>query len=497
MPASSGVTPSTPGPEGEPGAEGRTARPTSRVLLPLTAAQRKIWLAEQDACDGHEAYRISQCVHIHGPVDTGLFEAAMRQILAEADTLRVRIADTPDGPVQEVHPAADTAWACIDVSGEPDPHSAARHWIAADMAQPIDAARGPLFRCALIALRADDWLCYLSAHHLVTDGFSLFLITRRFTQVYTLLAAGEPVGASPFGSLADLVKADLDYRSSPQYAADGAYWTRTFSDPPDPAPLPARPALAGRQDVQQDMASGYLAPLAVCTSGDRPLARPEALHRATRLAGVARSRFVCAAAAVYAHQLTRAPEVVIGLAVTGRPRRHLLTTPGVIHNIVPLLLRVRSSMPLAELLTQVDHAMNQAVAHQRYPGEDLARDLGLPGSIASRFSLIVNVVPYGRPLSMAGSSCTVSGVRVAAGRPARLKLLALDRCDDAGLRLEVQAAREQYTRADLAGHQQRLLLLLDAMTTADPNRPVGAFDPLPAAGRTRQPAADTGDRARP
>ncbi|MFE0042982.1 condensation domain-containing protein [Streptomyces albireticuli] len=471
MPGSSGATPSAPGRRERFDAEGRTARPTSHVL-PLTAAQRKIWLAEQDASGAHEAYRISQCVHLHGPVDTGLFEAAMGQVLAEADTLRVRITTTPGGPVQEVHPAADSAWACVDVSGEPDPHGAARRWIAADMAEPIDLAHGPLFRCALIALRADHWLCYLSAHHVVADGYSLFLITRRFTRVYALLAAGEPVGASPFGSLADLVKADLDYRSSPRYVADGAYWKRTFSDPPAPAPLPARPApTGGRRSTD----SGYLAEQALHVSGERPLARPEALQKAALAAGIARSRFLCAAAAVYAHRLTAAPEVVIGLAVTGRPRRALMTTPGVLHNIVPLRLRVHSGMPLAELLTQVDRAMNQAVAHQRYPGEDLARDLGLPGSIASRFSLVVNVMPLGRPLSMGGIPCTVSGVQVAAGRPGCLKLLALDRRDGAGLRLDVQATREQYTRADLADHQRRLLLLLDAMATADPHRHVGAL----------------------
>ncbi|PNE32183.1 hypothetical protein AF335_20910 [Streptomyces eurocidicus] len=492
------MTPYAPGPKDGPGDEGRTARTGPRVL-PLTAAQRKIWLAERDASGAHEAYRISQCVHIHGPVDTGLFEAAMRQVLAEADTLRVRIVDTPDGPVQEIHPAADGAWACVDVSGDPDPHGAARHWIAADMAAPVDPARGPLFRCALIGLRADHWLCYLSAHHMVADGLSLFLITRRFTQVYTLLAAGEPVGASPFGSLADLVKADLDYRSSPQYAADGAYWKRTFGDPPDPAPLPVRPAVADvrEDDAREEADSGYLAQQALCVSGERPLACPETLHKAARLAGVARSRFVYAAAAVYAHRLTEAPEVVLGLAVAGRPRRRLLTTPGVLHNIVPLRLRVRSGMPLAELLTQVDRTMNQAVAHQRYPGEDLARDLGLPGSIASWFSLVVNVMPVGRPLSMAGSPCTVSGVHLAAGRPARLKLLVLDRRDGAGPRLDVQGARERYSRAGLMSHQQQLLLLIDAMTAADPGRCVGSFGPPAVGGRTRSPEAGAGDRARP
>ncbi|WP_370418384.1 condensation domain-containing protein [Streptomyces sp. QH1-20] len=498
MPGSSGLTSSAFSPGGGPDTEGTSARATSRVL-PLTASQRRIWLAEQDASCARGAYQISQCVHIHGPVDTGLFRAAMRQVFAEADALRVRIVSTPDGPVQEIRPTADSAWTCIDASGETEPHGTARRWIAADMAAPITVAHGPLLRCALIALRADHWLCYLSAHQVVMDGFSLFLITRRFTQVYTRLAAGEPVGASPFGSLADLVKADLDYRASPQCAADSAYWRRTFSDPPDPAPLPARPAVANMRedDEQEGTVAGDLTPQAMCASGDRPVARPEALRQAARLAGVPRSRFICATAAVHAHQMTGAPEVVIGLVVTGRPRRALMTVPGMLNNIVPLRIKVRSGMPVAGLLTQVDRVMNQAMAHQRYPAEELARDLGLTGGIASRFSLIVNIMPVGPPLSMAGSPCTVSGVALNASRPARMGLLALDRRDGAGLRLETQAARERHCRADLVEHQQRLLLLLDAMTMAAPDRHVGALDPRAVDERRRLPESGTGYRALP
>ncbi|WP_327256334.1 hypothetical protein [Streptomyces sp. NBC_01244] len=105
-------------------------------------------------------------------------------------------------------------------------------------------------------------------------------------------------------------------------------------------------------------------------------------------------------------------------------------------------------------------------------------------------------MPFGRPLDMAGSPCTVSGVHVAAGRPAGLKLIALDLRDGAGLRLDVQGAREQYARAELAGHQQRLLLLLEAMTTTDPNGHVDAFAPPSADEQTRSPKTGAGVRAR-
>ncbi|GAA2253894.1 non-ribosomal peptide synthetase [Streptomyces ruber] len=448
-------------------------RGTARAshVLPLTAAQRELWLAEQRASGTDGAYRISECLRIEGPIDAALFETALRRFVSEADTLRVRITDTPDGPVQVVDAEVDWTPALVDVSGAPDPSGAARDWMTADMADPMDLARGPLFRSALIALGTDHWLWYASGHHIVMDGFGFSLVASRVAEIYTRLAAGEPVGATSSASLADVVRADLDYRTSPEYAADSAYWTREFGDPPEPAPLPSRPDLPAAGD---DTDSGYLTPQAVRTSGERPLARPEALHRAARRAGMARSRFFLAAAAAYAHRLTGATEVVIGLPVTGRPRRELMTTPAALSNILPLRLTVRPDMPLAELLDRTDRVVARAVRHQRYRGEDLARDLGLPGGIAPRFSLTVNVMTFGRPLGFAGVPCTVSGVSV--GVPATVSLVVWDRREEDGLRLEVRAAADRHTRADLADHQRRLLLLLDAMTGAEPDRLVGTFD---------------------
>jgi hypothetical protein len=52
----------------------------------------------------------------------------------------------------------------VDVSKEPDPHTAAPVWMAADIARPMDLTRGPLFSYALTQLRSDLFVWYYTVN---------------------------------------------------------------------------------------------------------------------------------------------------------------------------------------------------------------------------------------------------------------------------------------------------------------------------------------------
>ena len=55
----------------------------------------------------------------------------------------------------------------------------------ADLAQPIDPTRGPLFGFALFKASATRFFWYARYHHIVLDGFGMWLVARRVAEVYT------------------------------------------------------------------------------------------------------------------------------------------------------------------------------------------------------------------------------------------------------------------------------------------------------------------------
>ncbi|WP_405885118.1 non-ribosomal peptide synthase/polyketide synthase [Streptomyces sp. NBC_01384] len=425
--------------------------------LPLTAAQREIWLAEQRARTALDAYRIGDYLEVHSPVDAELFETALRRVVDEIDALHVSFVDDGQEPRQVVREAWDWEPQLLDLSAEPDPRAAGLAWMARDRMRALDLSRDPLFSFALISLSPTHHLVYQNYHHLVMDGFGLSLVRRRLTRMYTALAAGGPVPPSPLRSLDELIRGDAGYRASEQFTSDQSYWTERLADRPEPARLTGRAPRTG--------------------SGPRTAVEPAVLHVDALRAGAARtevhwSRPLIAAAALYAHRLTGDRDVLIGLPVTGREgaERALLSTPGTVANVAPLRLQMRPDMRWHDLVTEVAREADAALLHQRYRSEDLFRDLGIPGSPGAAFPLVVNIMVFDSAPSFAGHPTTLH--YLLPEPTTGLALWVTGRRGSDELRVELKGAPQTWSEDELAVHQRRLIALLDTAAGCDPQEPV-------------------------
>ncbi|MGW7514570.1 amino acid adenylation domain-containing protein [Streptomyces sp. NPDC054796] len=468
-----------------------TAGPPVEVL-PVTAAQREVWLAEQHYPETREALRLGEYLEIRGPVEPAVFEEALRHVVSEADALRVRLVPGEDGPVQLLERELPWTLPFVDVSDAPDPEAAAHAWISADLARPLDLASGPLFSFGLLRLAPDRfWWCH-SYHHGAVDAFGYSLVARRVAEVYTALTRGEKAGPSPFGPLSALVQEDLDYQESEDRAADRAHWTRQLSgwartvasSPVASAPGGGGPgasapgSLPRQRPPAEGPPPGGVVAGAVPRTALLPLPQPEALREAASRAGVSRFRFVFAAVALYEHRLTGVQDVVIGLTVAGRVGPASRTTPGMLANSVPVRLTVRPGMSLGALLAQADERMREALEHQRYRAEDLHRDLGLSRGPGAVFSPMVNLIGFDYHFSFAGHPCTAHNLSFPLG--ADLMVMVWDRRDGSGPHMRLHAPPDAHGQAELVDTQRRLLDLLTRMADLDPELPVGGLDVLSA-----------------
>jgi NRPS condensation-like uncharacterized protein len=192
------------------------ARAPGGEALALSSAQLGIWFA-QKLNPGSAAYNIGEFIEIEGPVVLPLFERALRQVVSEAQSLRLRFSEQAGEPRQFV--GEPTAWSLpiIDVSAELDARATAETWMKADLARPTDPMVGPLFGFALFKASATRFFWYARYHHIVLDGFGMWLVARRVAEVYTALCAGESSQGEAFGSLSDLLNEDAAYRASGQF----------------------------------------------------------------------------------------------------------------------------------------------------------------------------------------------------------------------------------------------------------------------------------------
>ncbi|ANY07176.1 non-ribosomal peptide synthetase [Pseudonocardia sp. HH130630-07] len=444
-------------------------------LLELTGAQLGIWNAQRLEPDS-PYYVVGDVLHVRGddPVDVAALVEAVRATAQEAETLRLRVVSTPDGPRQYVDPAPVPAPAVVDLRGEPDPHAAARELVDAERARIAAGCRDmtdrPLFHPS-VAVLADTEVHYLQlGHHLVFDGYSATQLCRRVGARYTAAVRGEQPPPCPFRPFADLVAADLEYRAGEQPGIDRAFWRDLLT--PLPEAPPVTPAPEG--------------PATATVSAHRELGAPVVarLKEIADGAGVTWGELVIAGYAAFLHRLESRTDVVFALPLMCRAGSAALRTPAMMVNVLPLRLRVRPGDRLDELGLRTAAALRDIRSHQRFRGEDLPREL--PGAGALLHGRGINLkasFDFGVRLGDA------TGVleNVAGGPPEDLGLTATPTAEG-GLLLGFETDARTNDEPTVA---RRLDMLADLLTgLAAPELPaVGAVRLLPGAERDRVLAA--------
>lgn len=205
----------------------------------LTAAQRDIWLDQLSRGDS-PLYNIGGYVELSGPLDPALLQSALESLVETHDALRiVLLSDVGhDGlPLQGFAQTLPVAMPVHDVSGQPDPQSAARALVEAQMAQVFVYSGQALFRLSLIRLdHHRHWLA-AQAHHLIIDGWAFALLFKAVGEIYGALCRGErPRIAAP--SYVGFIEDDARYHQSPRYERDQRYWLDKYRSLPEPLLTP-------------------------------------------------------------------------------------------------------------------------------------------------------------------------------------------------------------------------------------------------------------------
>ncbi|MFF4011887.1 amino acid adenylation domain-containing protein, partial [Streptomyces sp. NPDC001717] len=433
------------------------------LRLPLSAAQYDIWLAQRIGAPS-PVYNSGEFVVIDGPLDRPLFETALRQAVAEAEGLNVRIVEDAHGPHQVVT-RPEWSLTVLDLSASSDPEAEAHAWMREDLDRPADPTASPLFAYALFRLSADRHLWYQRYNHVVMDAFGWSLFGRRTAAIYTSLVRGTPCAEARFGTITDVLDEQEGYRGSAGQEEDRAYWTGRFADRPNPVAL----AVGGAADAEFRRETTHLAP-----------STAERVRRSAATGGVNWSNVVIAAAAAHFGRLTGSCDVVFSVVVTGRVTALSGRTPGTMANIVPMRVRVDPREDILTLARRVKDELRDIARHQRYRGEDLRRELEWPVAGKRHFGPLVNVVTFDNDLDFAGSKGTTHDVSIPPAED--LMITVRGGSADGRIRIDFDGDVSSPGSDDFVAHQNAFVAFLEA-ASKEPRMPVGQLDALTDAER--------------
>ena len=334
---------------------------------PLTAAQRDIWL-DQLSRGESPLYNIGGYVELTGPLDAGLMQDALEQLVARHDALRTVLlpgAGADGLPLQRFAPSVPVRVPLHDLSSQAQPQVAAQRLIEQSMAHihPLDGS--PLLRFCLIRLADDHHWLGTQAHHLILDGWGFGQMLKTLGEIYSALVAGQALALDPV-SYTEFVHDDERYRASQRYARDQTYWRDKYRTLPEPL-------LVARHPFRR--------------TGDKAPARthvqafPSGLHeRMKQLAGRCQAsafHVLLAALQVYFSRTEQRDDWVVGLPLLNRSGARFKSALGLFAQVSAVRMELGSELGFAELVGKIRDELKRDFRHQRYPLSELNRGLGL------------------------------------------------------------------------------------------------------------------------
>nr|UXB95150.1 non ribosomal peptide synthetase [Pseudomonas syringae] len=328
--------------------------------LPLSfAQQRLLFLTRMDGASA--AYHLPAGLRLKGQLDVPALKRALDRVVARHESLRTCFVQPASGAaVQRILPA-DIGFALrhVDLSQQADAAKALSDLTAEEAGQAFDLQHGPLIRGQLIRMADDEHVLLVTLHHIVSDGWSMGVLTRELGALYEAFAHGaqDPLPALTV-HYADYAAWQRRLLDSEALQAQTTWWRTTLAQAPAMLTLPTdrpRPAI---QDY-----SGAAIPVCFDVQLTRQLKDLSKRHGTTLYMTVL---------AVWAATLGRLADqehVVIGSPVANRVSAEVEGLIGLFVNTLALPIDLSGKPAFTDLLSRVRQVALQAQARQTLPFE--------------------------------------------------------------------------------------------------------------------------------
>lgn len=448
----------------------RHARETD--LVPLSAAQRSLWLHQQ-LSPTSTAYNVPIAWRIRGPLDAGRLEKAIGTVVARHEPLRSLFVDVDGRPFQRVLLPGPPALEVRQAN-----EAALQREIRSATARVHDLEREPAFRACLMRLDENDHALLIEMHHLVFDGWSMAVLCRELSAAY----AGEPAAGgdeSPLRYSDYCFQQDSD-EFGERMARGRAYWRTELHEAPTSFSLPVGVVARQEGEPEAGTVAGYL-----------PQALRARIERFARVRGCSAFAVFMAGFSALLHRLGAVDDLVVGTPAANRNERGLESLIGYFVNPLPLRTRVSSEVGFDAFLARVDDALRGGLEHQFVPLDEIVAALGI-GRVEGRPPVFQVLFDYRREESTGPvfGDAEVEGIRTPASAPKYDLLFGIeDRLDDCGLSLTYRS--DLYDAETMARLLDGYLALLDD-ALAEPSKPVLRLRVLDDAERALVAASASG-----
>jgi amino acid adenylation domain-containing protein len=331
----------------------------------LSPGQKRLWILSQFE-DGSAAYNVPARLLVHESLDARLLESSIQLSIDRHEILRTVFKENEAGEVRQwICPRLNFQLEQTDLSAHPEKELEVQRCMESDAHRVFDLSTGPLFRVHLYQLSEQEFVLYFNMHHIISDGWSLEVLTTEVLKNYQALKAGRAVDETPLSVQYKDYTYWLNARlNDVQGEEHKEYWIGKLSgdleviDLPSFRPRPRFKTSNGRR------LSTYLS-------------KEQTNLIKTFCVSEGGSLFMGLVASLKAliYRYTSQSDLVIGSPIAGRDHKDLENQIGFYVNTLVLRDQVESTMTFDELFKAVKQTTLDAYTHQMYPFDQLVEEL--------------------------------------------------------------------------------------------------------------------------
>ncbi|MCL9807005.1 amino acid adenylation domain-containing protein [Flavobacterium amniphilum] len=350
---------------------------------PLTGSQHRLWVLSQFE-SGSLAYNMPSAIKLMGSLDKAKFNETLNLLIQRHEILRTSFKNDNDGQVRQYITPIDQInfnVAEIDFTGHNNQNLAISDYLEVQNNIAFNLEQAPLIRASLIKLKEDEYVFFLSMHHIIGDGWSMELIVSEVVKIYNAIIENQPV---------DLPELNIQYKDysvwinekgqQEELQKSKEYWVNQFAGELPTIELP----------------SFKKRPLVQTFNGDYKLHRfstgfSEKLKAFSKEHDATLFMVLMAGIKTLLHRYSNQDDIIIGTPIAGREHPDLENQIGLYLNTLAIRTQFEEGEGFLEILKKEKETLLNGYQHQNYPFDELVGNLNLKRDL-SRSTLFDVVV---------------------------------------------------------------------------------------------------------
>ncbi|WP_160647979.1 non-ribosomal peptide synthetase [Chengkuizengella marina] len=326
----------------------------------LTHPQKRVWYIDR-LNTGSPIHNIGGILKIFGKIDLQKLERAIRILIEQNDSLRIRFIERNGEPLQYISEYKETD--TIDYKDFSSENNSIEHfnsWTKKVFQENFDLINNKLYYFCIYKLTEDEYGFLLKMHHLISDGWTMNLIEAQINEAYTQLMNMESEVNLDTSSYIGFIEKEKKYLTSNRFDKNKNFWNEKFNDISDDLLAHSTNHLEGeRRNFRINKETSLK------------------IKKFIQEKGISLNSFFVAMKLIYLHKTKSIDDIVIGIPVLNRSGKTDKKTMGMYTSSMPFRFQFKPNMNLEQMMEGVESDFRACFFNQKYPYDLLTKDLDL------------------------------------------------------------------------------------------------------------------------